>query len=130
AGGGLSGSRWVVASRRVGVESALEVDGSDLQSLLRLLCSALGPEQVDSARCNALQGGAGHHRAWALFLEQVVDDLVSEMERQTSQESTDFEEELKGIGIDLDRMFAGSSSPAGSGSAFATCKYRAEVADS
>ena len=58
--------------------------------------TVLDAEQVDAARRAALQGGAGHHRARALFLEHVVDDLVSELERQTSQEETDFEEELKG----------------------------------
>ncbi|MGP5714496.1 HelD family protein [Brachybacterium tyrofermentans] len=79
--------------------------------------TVLDPVRVDAARRSALQGGAGHHRARALFLEHVVDDLVSELERQTSQEMTDFEEELKGIGIDLERMFSGSSSTAGSGSA-------------
>ena len=79
--------------------------------------TVLGAERVDAARRSALQGGAGHHRARALFLEHVVDDLVSEMERQTVQEMTDFEEDLKGIGIDLDRMFSGSSSTAASGSA-------------
>ena len=84
--------------------------------LLRLTTAhgttVLDPARVDAARRSALQGGAGHHRARALFLEHVVDDLVSERERQTSQEMTDFEEELKGIGIDLDRMFAGGSASA------------------
>ncbi|ATG56651.1 DNA helicase [Brachybacterium ginsengisoli] len=75
--------------------------------------TVLDPARVDAARRSALQGGAGHHRARALFLEHVVDDLVSELERQTSQEITDYEEELKGIGIDLDRMFAGGSASAG-----------------
>ncbi|MGO2048292.1 MAG: HelD family protein [Brachybacterium tyrofermentans] len=68
--------------------------------------TVLDPARVDAARRNALQSGAGHHRARALFLEHVVDDLVSELERQTTQEITDYEEELKGIGVDLERMFA------------------------
>jgi DNA helicase IV len=79
--------------------------------------TVLGPEQVDAARRSALQGGVGHHRARALFLEHVVDDLINALERQTSQEVTDFEEELKGIGIDLERMFAGGSASAPSGAA-------------
>ena len=79
--------------------------------------TVLDAEQVDAARRAALQGGAGHHRARALFLERIVDDLVSELERQTSQEETDFEEELKGIGIDLEKMFADSSAVGSSGAA-------------
>ena len=79
--------------------------------------TVLDAEQVDAARRAALQGGAGHHRARALFLEHIVDDLVSELERQTSQEETDFEEELKGIGIDLEKMFADSSAVGSSGAA-------------
>lgn len=75
--------------------------------------TVLDPERVDAARRSALQGGAGHHRARALFLEHVVDDLVNGLERQTSQEMTDYEEELKGIGIDLERMFAGGSASDG-----------------
>lgn len=74
--------------------------------------TVLDPDRVDAARRSALQGGAGHNRARALFLEHVVDDLVSELERQTSQEMTDYEEELKGIGIDLERMFGGGQTSA------------------
>lgn len=74
--------------------------------------TVLDPARVDAARRSALQGGAGHHRARALFLEHIVDDLVSELERQTSQEITDYEEELKGIGIDLERMFGGGPTSA------------------
>ena len=74
--------------------------------------TVLDPERVDAARRSALHGGAGHHRARALFLEHVVDDLASELERQTSQEITDYEEELKGIGIDLERMFGGGPTSA------------------
>src|SRR5699024_1172188 len=57
------------------------------------------------------------HRARMLFLEHVVDDLVNEMERQTFQDETDFEEELKGIGIDLERMFADDSASSGTAEA-------------
>lgn len=77
--------------------------------------AVLASEQVDAARRSALQGGAGHHRARALFLEHVVDDLVNELVRQSLQEETDFEEGLKGIGIDLERMFAGDSGAGPSG---------------
>ncbi|MGP9708218.1 hypothetical protein [Brachybacterium sp. AOP24-D1-21] len=81
-----------------------EGDGALLVALDR--GEGLGVVRVRESR-------AGHHRARALFLEQVVDDLVSELERQTSQEITGYEEDLKGIGIDLDRMFAGGPASAG-----------------
>ncbi|OIJ27211.1 HelD family protein [Nocardioides luteus] len=65
----------------------------------------LAPEVVDAARRQALQGDVGHNRARALFTEYVVDDLVSELERRTTTEMSDFEEELEALlGIDLDRL--------------------------
>ncbi|WP_210415938.1 HelD family protein [Humibacter ginsenosidimutans] len=66
----------------------------------------LDASRVDAARRSALQGGIGHNRARNLFLEHVVDDLVNELEQQTAKEISDFEDELKDIGVDLDRMFA------------------------
>ncbi|WP_328530883.1 AAA family ATPase [Nocardioides sp. NBC_00368] len=67
----------------------------------------LDPAVVDAARRQALQGDVGHNRACALFTEYVVDDLVAELERRTTTEISDFEEELEALlGIDLDR-FAG-----------------------
>ncbi|MER7556028.1 AAA family ATPase [Nocardioides sp. NPDC126508] len=67
----------------------------------------LDPAVVDAARRQALQNDVGHNRARALFTEYVVDDLVNELERRTTTEMTDFEEELEALlGIDLDR-FAG-----------------------
>ncbi|MGQ7312732.1 HelD family protein [Microbacterium arabinogalactanolyticum] len=76
----------------------------------------LDSRRVDAARRGALQGGVGHNRARELFLEYVVDDLVDELEQQTAKEMSDFEEELKEVGVDLDRMFArqhGESEPHG-----------------
>ena len=67
----------------------------------------LDPAVVDAARRQALQGDVGHNRARDLFTEYVVDDLVNELERRTTTEISDFEEELEALlGIDLDR-FAG-----------------------
>ncbi len=67
----------------------------------------LDPAVVDAARRQALQNDIGHNRARALFTEYVVDDLVNELERRTTTEMSDFEEELEALlGIDLDR-FAG-----------------------
>jgi DNA helicase IV len=67
----------------------------------------LEASQVDAARRSALQGGVGHNRARARFLEYMVDDLVNELERQTTQDLADFEDELKESGVDLERMFSG-----------------------
>jgi DNA helicase IV len=67
----------------------------------------LEASQVDAARRSALQGGIGHNPARARFLESLVDDLVTELERQTTQDLTDFEDELKASGVDLARMFSG-----------------------
>ena len=65
----------------------------------------LGPALVDAARRHALQGDVGHNRARALFTEYVVDDLVNELERRTTAEMSDFEDELEALlGIDLDRI--------------------------
>lgn len=66
----------------------------------------LDASRVDAARRSALQGGVGHNHARELFLEHVVDDLVSELELQTAMEAAEFEDELKDVGIDLARMFA------------------------
>ncbi|PFG29255.1 HelD family protein [Paramicrobacterium agarici] len=66
----------------------------------------LDASRVDAARRSALQGGIGHNRGRALFLEHVVDDLVDELEQQTARDMSDFEDELKNVGVDLDRMFA------------------------
>ncbi|WP_208113048.1 HelD family protein [Actinorugispora endophytica] len=67
--------------------------------------AVLDAPRVDAARRSALQGGVGHNRARGLFLEHVVDDLVNELEQQTAKEISDFEDELKEVGVDLDRMF-------------------------
>ena len=67
----------------------------------------LDARRVDAARRSALQGGIGHNRARGLFLELVMEDLVHELEQQTAKEMSDFEEELREVGIDLDSMFAG-----------------------
>ena len=65
-------------------------------------------DRVDDARRRALQGGVGHNPAREAFIEYIVDDVVTELERQTVQEISDFEAEIKeAFGIDLDRMFAG-----------------------
>ena len=67
----------------------------------------LDAARVDAARRSALQGGVGHNRGRALFVEHVVDELVDVLEQQTAKETSDFEDELKEKnGIDLDRMFA------------------------
>ncbi|MGY0390824.1 HelD family protein [Nocardioides sp. WG-D5] len=67
----------------------------------------LDPAVIDAARRQALQGDVGHNRAGDLFTEYVVDDLVNELERRTTTEISDYEEELEALlGIDLDR-FAG-----------------------
>jgi DNA helicase IV len=68
--------------------------------------AVLDAARVDAARRSALQGGIGHNRGQARFLEQIVDELVNELERQTVKEISDFEDDLKEAGIDLDRMFA------------------------
>ncbi|MEH3076707.1 MAG: AAA family ATPase [Quadrisphaera sp.] len=65
----------------------------------------LDASRVDATRSIATQGGVGHNRARDLFLEYVVDDLVNELQERTAKEITSFEEELKEVGIDLDRMF-------------------------
>ncbi|MDQ1128628.1 hypothetical protein [Microbacterium sp. SORGH_AS_0888] len=78
----------------------------------------LDPELVDAARRGALQGSIGHNPARALFAERVVEELVNELEQQTARELADFEAELKEFhGVDLDRMFGGSSDRVGSGEA-------------
>lgn len=66
----------------------------------------LDAARVDAARRSALQGGTGHNRARAVFLELVVEDVVDELERQTAREMFEFEDELREAGIDLDRMFS------------------------
>lgn len=72
----------------------------------------LDPARVDAARRSALQGGVGHNRARQAFLEQIVDEAVTELEAQTAQEISDFEDEIRNVlGIDLDRMFAGEARP-------------------
>ncbi|MFE7226233.1 HelD family protein [Nocardioides sp. NPDC057577] len=74
----------------------------------------LDPAVVDAARRQALQDDIGHNRARSLFTEYVVDDLVNELERRTTKEMSDFEDELEALlGIDLDR-FAGLEQPDGS----------------
>ncbi|MGV9481807.1 HelD family protein [Gordonia aichiensis] len=77
------------------------------------------PDRVDDARRRALQGGAGHNPARESFIEYLVDDVVTELERQTVQEISDFEAEIKeAFGIDLDRMFASDSPDAADSSGF------------
>ncbi|MEU6137574.1 AAA family ATPase [Nocardioides sp. NPDC047086] len=74
----------------------------------------LDPAVVDAARRQALQDDVGHNRARELFTEYVVDDLVNELERRTTKEMSDFEEELEALlGIDLDR-YTGLQQPDGS----------------
>ncbi|UQN31713.1 HelD family protein [Brachybacterium kimchii] len=68
----------------------------------------LDAELVDAARRSALQGASGHTEARALFLEAIVDDLVSELEARTSGEDSAFEAELEAAyGLNLDRAVAG-----------------------
>lgn len=70
--------------------------------------SLIDASRVDAARRSALQGDPGHNRARELFLEQIVDDVVSDLEVETAKEDADFEGELRDLlGIDLDRLFAG-----------------------
>lgn len=65
----------------------------------------LDPAVVDAARRQALQEDIGHNRARELFTEYVVDDLVDELERRTTTEISEFDEELEAhLGIDLDRF--------------------------
>lgn len=76
----------------------------------------LDSARVDGARRSALQGGAGHNHARAAFLEYIVDELVNDLELQTAQELSEFEDELRDVlGIDLDRMFSGHSDVAADG---------------
>ncbi|WP_287898421.1 AAA family ATPase [Arthrobacter sp.] len=65
----------------------------------------LDASRVDAARRCALQGGRGHNKARDSFLEHIVDDAVTELEQQTAKEISDFEEDLREAGVDLDRMF-------------------------
>ena len=66
---------------------------------------------VDRARRQALQDDIGHNHARAVFTEYVVEDLVSELERRTAKEMSDFEEELEALtGIDLDQFAGGEAS--------------------
>jgi DNA helicase IV len=68
----------------------------------------LDAEHVDAARRSALQGAPGHTEARALFLEAIVDDLVSELEARTTSEDTAYEAELEvAYGLNLDRAVAG-----------------------
>lgn len=72
--------------------------------------SLIDASRVDAARRSALQGDPGHNRGREVFLEQIVDDFVSDLEVETAKEDADFEGELKDLlGIDLDRMFAGDA---------------------
>ncbi|MFC8730855.1 HelD family protein [Luteimicrobium sp. NPDC057192] len=88
-------ARWVQRHEPDGVPLELTATGETV-----VLDAAL----VDVARRRALEGGVGHNRARARFVEHVVDDLVNELERRTAQEVTDFEDELEALGIDLDRI--------------------------
>ncbi len=68
-------------------------------------------ERVDDARRRALQGDVGHNPARKIFIEYLVDEVVDDLERQTAQEISDFEDEIKvAFGIDLDRMFPSAHS--------------------
>lgn len=97
--GGLA--RWVEAHQPHGAQ--LEVRTAHGTVIL-------DAPRVDAARRSALQGGVGHNRARGLFLEQIVDALVDELELQTARDISDFEAELKdSLGIDLDRMFGGGT---------------------
>ncbi|MDR6867901.1 DNA helicase IV [Microbacterium resistens] len=88
----------------------------------------LDPGLVDAARRHALQGGVGHNRARELFLEHVVEELVNELEQQTTKEVSDFEAEIEAfLGIDLDRMVAGDLRRAGSGGADANANADADA---
>jgi DNA helicase IV len=94
-------ARWVQARQPHGISLEVQTAHGTV---------VLDPEQVDAARRSALQGGVGHNRARELFIEQVVAELVNELEQQTANELSDFEAEIKEfLGIDLDRMFAGSA---------------------
>ncbi|GAB3798776.1 RNA polymerase recycling motor ATPase HelR [Humibacter antri] len=65
----------------------------------------LEPTVVDAARRRALQGEVGHNRARERFTEYIVDELVNELERRTTKDLSDFEEELEALlGVDLDRL--------------------------
>ncbi|MBK0332876.1 AAA family ATPase [Brachybacterium sp. MASK1Z-5] len=71
---------------------------------------------VDAARRSALQGASGHTEARALFLEAIVDDLVSELEARTTREDSAFEAELEAAyGLNLDRAVAGDLTRMGGG---------------
>ncbi|MFT3716295.1 MAG: AAA family ATPase [Gordonia sp. (in: high G+C Gram-positive bacteria)] len=61
----------------------------------------LPPAAVDAARRHALQGDVGHNRARELFLEYVVDDVVTELEESSAADQAAFEDE---VGIDFDRI--------------------------
>lgn len=98
--------RWVQAREPHGVPLELQTAHGTV---------VLDSDRVDAARRGALQGGIGHNRARELFIEHVVDELVNELEQQTSTELSDFEAEIKEfLGIDLDRMFAGDRRPVSS----------------
>lgn len=61
--------------------------------------------QVDTARRQALDGGAGHNQSRDLFVEYIVDAVIRELEIRTAKEESEFEEELQSLlGIDLDRF--------------------------
>lgn len=65
---------------------------------------ALDATIVDAARRQALQGDTGHNRGRELFIENIVDDLVNELEHRTTKEIDEFEEEIETLlGINLDR---------------------------
>ncbi|SEF12114.1 DNA helicase IV [Arthrobacter alpinus] len=99
-------ARWVQARQPHGVPLELQTAHGTV---------VLDSDRVDAARRSALQGGLGHNSARELFTEHVVDELVNELEQQTSTELSDFEAEIKEfLGIDLDRMFAGDRRPVSS----------------
>lgn len=92
-------ARWVKAREPYGMPLELQTAHGTV---------VLDSELVDTARRSALQRGIGHNRAWDLFTEQHVAELVNDLKQQTTRELSDFEAAIKEfLGIDLYRIFAG-----------------------
>jgi DNA helicase IV len=76
----------------------------------------LDPGIIDEARERALRGSYGHNHARALFLEYVVEDLVTELEVRSTREDQEYERALLDqLGIDLDRVVASDLGGEGAG---------------